>query len=38
MDTATAQQAIESTSQLTGLPCNDVVRFGGESLIDAINT
>lgn len=32
MDTATAKQAIESTTELTGLPCSDVVRFGGESL------
>ncbi|BAZ44484.1 hypothetical protein NIES4102_14940 [Chondrocystis sp. NIES-4102] len=36
MDTATAQQAIESTTQLTGLPCSDVVRFGGESLLKAL--
>ncbi len=33
MDTRTAKQAIESTTKLTGLPCSDVVRFGGESLI-----
>ncbi|MGL6338790.1 MAG: DUF1611 domain-containing protein, partial [Waterburya sp.] len=32
MDTAMAKRAIESTTELTGLPCSDVVRFGGESL------
>ncbi|MGL5940979.1 MAG: DUF1611 domain-containing protein [Waterburya sp.] len=36
MDTGTAKQAIESTTELTGLPCSDVVRFGGESLIKAL--
>lgn len=28
--------AIASTSQETGLPCTDVVRFGGEPLLDCI--
>ena len=36
MDTATAHQAINSTEQLTGLPCTDAVRFGGELLLESI--
>jgi uncharacterized NAD-dependent epimerase/dehydratase family protein len=36
MDNVTAKGAINSTTELTGLPCNDVVRFGAESLIKAI--
>ncbi len=36
MDTATAKQTIDDTQQLTGLPCSDVVRFGGKSLLSAI--
>jgi uncharacterized NAD-dependent epimerase/dehydratase family protein len=36
MDNITAKNAIESTTELTGLPCSDVVRFGGESLIKAL--
>ncbi len=37
MDTATADQAIKSTQELTGLPCTDAVRFGGELLLKSIN-
>ena len=36
MDVAEAEAAIKSTSELTGLPCSDVVRFGGASLLPAI--
>jgi len=36
MDTATAHQAIKSTQELTGLPCTDAVRFGGELLLKSI--
>ena len=36
MDAATAKKAIEDTQQLTGLPCTDAVRFGGELLLSAI--
>ena len=36
MDTPTARLAIESTTQATGLPCSDVVRFGGNTLLSAI--
>ncbi len=36
MDTITAQEAIKFTSKLTGLPCSDVVRFGGETLLSVI--
>ncbi len=36
MDTVKANRAIESTTQLTGLPCSDVVRFGGQTLLSAI--
>ena len=38
MDTATANRAIESTTELTGLPCSDVVRFGGETLLSTIKS
>ncbi|MEM7760046.1 MAG: DUF1611 domain-containing protein [Cyanobacteria bacterium P01_A01_bin.40] len=31
-----AQTVIQSTAELTGLPCSDVVRFGGASLLAAI--
>ncbi|NJN86004.1 MAG: DUF1611 domain-containing protein [Leptolyngbyaceae cyanobacterium SL_7_1] len=31
-----AQQAIEQTQLETGLPCTDVIRFGAESLVEAI--
>ena len=36
MDTETAKKTIDDTQQLTGLPCTDVVRFGGELLLSAI--
>ncbi len=36
MDETTAKDAIKETQQLTGLPCSDVVRFGGEFLLSAI--
>lgn len=37
LDTYTAKKTIELTQDLTGLPCNDVVRFGGAKLLSAIN-
>ena len=36
MNTAEAEAAIKSTVDLTGLPCSDVVRFGGATLLPAI--
>lgn len=36
MDTTTAKEVVKSTTKLTGLPCSDVVRFGGETLLSAI--
>ena len=36
MSTDAAKEIIASTSQLTGLPCSDVVRFGGATLLPAI--
>lgn len=36
MDNITAKQAIEHTQQITGLPCTDAVRFGGELLLSAM--
>ena len=36
LDTPTAKRAIEDTQQLTGLPCTDAVRFGGELLLSAL--
>lgn len=36
MDMATAEATIKATTELTGLPCSDVVRFGGETLLSAI--
>ena len=36
LDLPSAREAIESTAELTGLPCSDVVRFGGESLLSAV--
>lgn len=36
LDTATAQMAIEQAGAETGLPCTDPVRFGAESLLDAV--
>ncbi|MFW6359778.1 MAG: DUF1611 domain-containing protein [Chroococcales cyanobacterium] len=31
-----AKKAIAQVTEETGLPCSDVVRFGGESLLDAV--
>lgn len=36
MDLDRAISAIKSTTELTGLPCSDVVRFGGADLLSAI--
>ena len=36
MDRSAAEAAIKSTAELTGLPCSDVVRFGGATLLPAI--
>ena len=36
MDTASAKKVVQDTTQLTGLPCSDVVRFGGNALLSAI--
>ncbi|MCC0176974.1 DUF1611 domain-containing protein [Waterburya agarophytonicola K14] len=36
MDEDAANQVIQSTQELTGLPCSDVVRFGGKTLLSAI--
>ena len=36
LDLQTAREVIESTAELTGLPCSDVVRFGGETLLSAV--
>lgn len=36
MDIVEAKAVIESTVELTGLPCNDVVRFGGATLLSAV--
>ena len=36
LDLPSAEEVIESTAKLTGLPCSDVVRFGGESLLSAV--
>ena len=36
LDLQAATEVIESTTELTSLPCSDVVRFGGESLLPAI--
>ncbi|MGB5709364.1 MAG: NAD-dependent epimerase/dehydratase family protein, partial [Waterburya sp.] len=36
MDTAEAKAIIKSTAELTGLPCSDVVRFGGARLLSAV--
>ncbi len=33
-----AREAIAQVHRETGLPCSDVVRFGGDSLIDAISS
>jgi uncharacterized NAD-dependent epimerase/dehydratase family protein len=36
LDTEAAKEEIDRVKQETGLPCTDVVRFGGESLLDAV--
>ena len=36
LDRPAAEAAIESTADLTGLPCSDVVRFGGATILPAI--
>ncbi|MEL6438159.1 MAG: DUF1611 domain-containing protein [Cyanobacteria bacterium J06621_8] len=36
LESEAAQAVIDSTAELTGLPCSDVVRFGGESLLAAV--
>ena len=36
MDVTEAQREIKSTADLTGLPCSDVVRFGGATLLPAV--
>jgi uncharacterized NAD-dependent epimerase/dehydratase family protein len=36
LDIHEAKSAIESTQNLTGLPCTDVVRFGGNLLLDCL--
>ena len=36
MNTEAANKTIQSTAELTGLPCSDVVRFGGKTLLSAI--
>ncbi|MCL1465807.1 DUF1611 domain-containing protein [Argonema galeatum] len=36
LDEAGARNAIEQVKMETGLPCTDVVRFGGDLLVDAI--
>lgn len=33
LDDTAAETAIKSTIELTGLPCSDVVRFGGDALL-----
>ncbi|MEA5533045.1 DUF1611 domain-containing protein [Crocosphaera sp. XPORK-15E] len=34
LDTTAAQNAIETVKDMTGIPCTDVVRFGGDYLLD----
>ncbi len=36
LDEAGARNAIEQVKMETGLPCTDVVRFGGDLLVDAV--
>jgi len=36
LDLAAAEDVIKSTADLTGLPCSDVVRFGGATILSAI--
>lgn len=36
LDAKAAQTAIKTVQDTTGLPCTDVVRFGGDGLLDAL--
>ena len=36
MDLTVAKREIQSTAELTRLPCSDVVRFGGKGLLSAV--
>ena len=36
LDLAAAEDVIQSTADLTGLPCSDVVRFGGATILSAV--
>ncbi|ACB50628.1 DUF1611-containing protein [Crocosphaera subtropica ATCC 51142] len=36
LDPKEAQKAIDKIQQMTGLPCSDVVRFGGDRLIERL--
>ena len=36
MNNTEAEAAIKATAKLTGLPCSDVVRFGGATLLPAV--
>ena len=38
LDNSEAEAAIKSTTELTGLPCSDVVRYGGARLLSAVFT
>lgn len=38
MDNSEAEAVIKSTTELTGLPCSDVVRYGGAKLLSAVFT
>lgn len=38
LDRATARQEIKAVQELTGLPCEDAVRFGADILLDACYT
>ncbi|MEL6928598.1 MAG: DUF1611 domain-containing protein [Cyanobacteria bacterium J06600_6] len=36
LEHSAAEEVIQSTAEATGLPCNDLVRFGGDTLLSAI--
>ncbi|MGL6135484.1 MAG: DUF1611 domain-containing protein [Prochlorococcaceae cyanobacterium] len=36
LDAAAAAAALAATAALTGLPCSDPVRHGGEELLEAV--
>lgn len=38
LDNSEAEAVIKSTTELTGLPCSDVVRYGGAKLLSAVFT